>query len=188
MQPKTYVSCSQGDEQSLTALFYLDAQRDLYGWHLVAYEGQVSAAYFMIEHFYADRLPTLYRSVADDVYEPWVTDYPPRREPMRCPLPDAVVHELERFQSQFVDDWLFFDTDVGVESEAEQRARRGLQVQAVNVRTRKLNRMSRDHGHYIHMTPGTDLNVVFFLEKHWRMNLRLGQRSRVERIRSAARH
>jgi|GEM_PF-1267870 len=186
MQPKIYVSQSEDASQSLTALFYLDAQRDLYGWHLQSVDGQVSAAYFMIEHFYADRLPVLYRSIADDVYEPWVTDYPPRRELLRCPLPDAVAHELEHLQSAFVDDWLFFENDIGIAAEVESYRNRGMELQPVNIRSRKLARMTRERGHWYHMTPGTDFNVAYFLEKHWRSGVKLALRPRGDRWRQAA--
>ncbi|HYD79474.1 MAG TPA: hypothetical protein VEC06_06680 [Paucimonas sp.] len=175
MQPKTYVSYSDEAPPSVTALFYLDAARDLYGWYLAGRERQVSAAYFMIEHFYADRLPILYRSIADDVYEPWTTDYPPKRNLIRCPLPDAVAHELEHLQSLFIQEWLFFDSDPAIEAELAAYRARGLCVQAANIRSRKLNRLGREHGHWIHTTPGADFNVVYFLEKHWRFDLRLPQ-------------
>jgi hypothetical protein len=173
MQPKIYVSNSDETPNVLTALFYLDAQRDVHGWHLVARGRQVSAAYFMVEHFYADCLPVLYRSVADDVYEPWTTDYPPKRALIRCPLPDHVAHELERWQSLFIREWIFFDTDPDADGELAAYRDHGKPMQAANIRCRKLNRIGWKTGHWIHATPGTDFNVVYFLEKHWRTDLRL---------------
>jgi len=179
MQPKTHVSYSEETPHALTALFYLEAERDLYGWYLSARDRQVSAAYFMVEHFYADRLPTLYRSVADDVYEPWTSDYPPRRERIRCPLPETAAHELEHRQSQFIREWLFFDTDPDIAAEIAAYHAHGMQVHAVNIRSRKLNRFGWKAGHWVHATPGADFNVVYFLEKHWRHDLPLQpQRSR----------
>jgi hypothetical protein len=184
MQPKTYVSYSEETPNAVTALFYLDAPRDLYGWHLSARDRQVSAAYFMIEHFYADRLPVLYRSIADDVYEPWMSDYPPKRDLIRCPLPEPVAHELEHLQSSFIHEWLFFDTDPDIDVELAAYREHGMPMQAVNIRSKKLNRFGWKSGHWIHTTPGTDFNVVYFLEKHWRFDLRMPQQ-RIQRFQQA---
>jgi len=175
MQPRTYVSYSGETPHALTALFYLDAQRDVYGWHLTARDRQVSSAYFMIEHFYADRLPVLYRSVADDVYEPWTSDYPPKRDLIRCPLPEPAAHDLEHLQSTFVREWLFFETDTDIDSELAAYREHGMSVQAVNIRCKKLNRFGWRGENWIHATPCTDFNVVYFLEKQWRFDLRLPQ-------------
>jgi hypothetical protein len=134
----------------------------------VAGQQRMSAAFFMIEHFYAERTAMLYRSMQDDVYAPWTIDYPLRRSPMRCPLPDAVAHELERLQSVFVDDWLFFDNDPGNASERAAFRQRSIPVLAANIQNRRLSRLRRVGRQLEHATPGLDINVLEFLEKHWK--------------------
>jgi hypothetical protein len=168
MQPKIYLSTVQETPARLTALFYVDSHSDIYGWQLIARQQSLSAAFFMIENFYAERTATLYRSMQDDVYAPWTVDYPLRRAPLRCPLPDALAHELERLQSLFVDDWLFFDVDPDSGLERTACHTRGVPLLAANIRSRKLSRLHRSGRQLEHSTPGFDFNVLEFLEKHWK--------------------
>ena len=168
MQPKIHLSYLPEEPAHLTALFYLDPHIDVYGWYLVAGQQRMSAAFFMIEHFYAERSATLYRSMQDDVYAPWMIDYPSRPSPLRCPLPDAVAHELERLQSVFVDEWLFFDNDPGNASERAICRARGQPVLTANIQNRKLSRLHRSGRQLEHSTPGLDVNILEFLEKHWK--------------------
>jgi hypothetical protein len=167
MQPKIYIAYSRGKSSSVTAMFYVEAHIDLYGWAMVAKEQRLSTAFFMVENFYANRTPVLYRSIEDDVYEQWITAYPPTNNAVRCPIPDSITHELERIQSQFIEEWLFFDTDPNVASELAAYRTRGLPTQAANIKYKKLNRLDKDDEVWIHKTPGTDFNVADFLEKYW---------------------
>jgi hypothetical protein len=170
MQPKIYITYSRGESRSVTAMFYVEAHIDLYGWYMAAKQQQLSTAFFMVENFYANRIPVLYRSIEDDVYEPWIKDYPPANNAIRCPIPDSITHELERIQSEFVQEWLFFESDPNVASELAAYRTRGLPIQAANIRCKKLNRLDKDDEIWIHKTPGTDFNVADFLEKYWRFS------------------
>lgn len=169
MQPKNYLSYAPGKAGSVFALLYFEAGADLYGWHIEARNVYFSAAFFMIESFYAQRALHLYRSMQDDVYGPWTIDYPPTGDEIRCPVPDSVSHELERIQSRFIDEWLFFKDD---DAEAEYSAYRslGLPVNEVNIKSRKLPRLYQHDGQWIHKPPGTDPNVVQLLRKYWRLS------------------
>jgi len=170
MQPKVYISYSYGIPSSVTAMFYVEAEVDLYGWYLAAKERRLSTAFFMLENFYADRHPVLYRSKEDDVYDVWMTDYPPTKNVIRCPLPESLVHELERIQSGFVQEWLFFENDPDISEELAEYRGRGLPVHAANIRSKKLRGLGNgnDSRQWIHTTSGIDPNVADFLEKHWR--------------------
>jgi len=176
MQPKVYISHSLGKHSSVTAMFYVEAHTDLYGWYMVAREHRLSTAFFMVEHFYADRTPVLYRSIEDDVYDPWIKEFPPAENAIRCPIPDAISHELERIQSMFIQEWLFFESDPNVAGELAAYHGRGLPVQAANIKFKKLNRLDKDDDHWTHTTPGTDVNVPDFLEKYWRFGEKLSYR------------
>jgi hypothetical protein len=168
MQPKVYISYSHGKPSSVTAMFYVEAEVDLYGWYMAAKERQLSTAFFMVENFYADRRPVLYRSKEDDVYDAWITDYPPAKNIIRCPLPESFGHELERIQSRFVQEWLFFENDPNIGTELAEYRDRGLPVHAANIRSKKLRGLGKSDQQWIHTTSGTDFNVAEFLEKHWR--------------------
>ncbi len=170
MQPKVYLSLSQETPPSLTALCYVEVDNDLYGWYLFAQEHDMSPGFFMIENFYTARTPVLYRSVEDDAYAAWTVDYPLRKNAIRCPVHDGLVHELERIQSAFVDDWLFFENDPDNAAEFAAYQRRKLPLQVANIRIKKLSRFRKTGPRWTHCTPGTDINVPEFLSKHWNLD------------------
>lgn len=170
MQSKLYISYSPGKAGAVFALFYFESGEDIYGWHIETRERYFSAAFFMIEDFYAKREPRLYRSVEDDVYSAWTIDHPPTRNQIRCPLSDTLLHELERLQSLFVEEWLFFENDANIESERTAYQAHGLPVHVANIKWRRLHRLHKSGADWTHATPGTDMNVVQFLRKYWRLN------------------
>jgi len=170
MQPKAYISYLPGKLGSIFALFYFESGVDLHGWHIEARNLYFSAAFFMVENFYANRTPGLYRSVEDDVYSPWTIDYPPTRDKIRCPIPESIGHELERTQSRFVEEWLFFKNDIDIDTELLAYKEHELPVQEVNIKARRLPRLHKEGGIWTHSTPGIDLNVVQLLRKYWRLS------------------
>jgi hypothetical protein len=170
MQPKHYISYTPEKLGRVFALLYFEQGTEMYGWHIDARSHYFSAAFFAVENFYADKATRLYRSILDDVYSPWIIDHPPSKEKIRSPLPDAVSHELERVQSRFVEDWLFFGDDPHVDAEHAAYGRLGLQLHEVNIRSRKLGRLERKQGTWTAMTAGFDLHVVALLRKYWRLS------------------
>lgn len=170
MQPKVYVSFSPSRPVAVFALFYLESGKDIYGWHIEARELNFSAAFFMIEDYYAKSRPHLYRSMEDDVYGSWVTDYPPTKNAIRCPVPEEDSHDLERIQSKFVEDWLYFSDDIHIDTELAFYELHGLPVHEVNIKSKRLSRMHKQDAHWIHMSPATDLDLVQLLRKYWRLS------------------
>lgn len=170
MQPKVYISYAPGKLGSVFALFYFESGADIYGWHIEARSLYFSAAFFMIENFYAQRMLRLYRSVEDDVYSPWTIDYPPTRDEIRCPVPESLGHELERIQSRFVEEWLFFKSDLDIEAEQSAYRMQCLPVNEVNIRSRRLQRLHRNGAIWTYTSPGSDANIVQLLRKYWRLS------------------
>ena len=168
MQPKIHIHYSPGHPGSISALFYIEFDADLYGWCTQAKGSRFSAEFFMLENFYANHATVLYRSLEDDVYGPWVSVLPLVTDEIRCPLPEPVRHELERIQSRFVEEWLFFKNDPTSSLELAAYQSQQLSVQAVNIKSRKLNRLERNMDGWEHSTPGIDFNVIDFFQKHWR--------------------
>lgn len=168
MQPKIHICQSAGQASSLSACFYLETGGELYGWRLTSRGHRFAAAFFMLENFYNLNKPPLYRSVEDDVYGPWISDYPQRREEIRCPLPELVIHELERFQSIFVQEWLFFENDPDAEGEVALYEKQHFPVRAVNIKFRKLSRLLKQQSRWEYCTPGFDMYVPEYLQKHFR--------------------
>lgn len=169
MQPKAYLSYAPSRQGAIFALFYLESGADILGWHIEARSGYFSAAFFMAENYYAASVPTVYRSVEDDVYGPWMIDYPPARGEIRRPIPEAASHELESMQSRFVEEWLFFADDPHLEGERAAYCALGLPVHEVNIKSRRLHRLNKEEPTWTYVTPGIDLNVVQLLKKYWRL-------------------
>lgn len=168
MQPKIYIAATSGAGGITSALLHIESESDVYGWYLEATDHQFSAGFFMLEDFYAHRAAVLYRSVADDVYGDWVRDHPPADNPTRCPVPESVMHELERLQSKLVHDWLFFRGEPGSATEFAGYGQHAVVRRAVNIRSRKLNRLAHGSGGWHHWTPGFDQNVLDYLQKYKR--------------------
>lgn len=170
MQPKTQIRYLPDEPSSVAMLFYVESGVDVYGWYSHAEKDNFSAAFFMLENFYIDRPSALYRSIEDDVYGPWLSDCPPSDIEIRCPLPEPVRHELERLQSNFADDWLFFENDPAVAQEFLAYGNHRLVIHAVNVKSKKLNRLEKNKGDWEYKSQGMDLNLMDFIQKHWRAN------------------
>ena len=59
MQPKIHIRYSPGPGGFVSALFYFELGADIYGWYCDAQEHRFSAAFFMLENFYAANAPWL---------------------------------------------------------------------------------------------------------------------------------
>lgn len=169
MQPNIYLSQTEGRPGTAIACFYLEAGNEIYGWRISGKSHRFAAAFFMLENFYAADHGVLYRSVEDDVYGPWMIDSPRQQGEIRSPLPEFVRHELERIQSVFVQEWLFFENDPEAEAEIAAYDRQGLPIQAANIRLRKLSRFYRTANHWEYRTAGFDKNVSEYLQRHMRV-------------------
>lgn len=153
---------------AVSALFYVEDRADVIGWYAQSRRSRYSAAFFMIENFYANRAPSLFRSVEDDVYGPWRRLVPQPEQEVRCPLSEPLRHELERLQSLFIDEWLFFPSDPRHDKEVEAYRSRQLPLHAFNVRERRLGRFNQHAPVWVHQTPGNNPEVLDLLQKCWR--------------------
>jgi hypothetical protein len=167
MQPNVYISYVPGRTASITALFHIDCDADICGWYMNARGDDFSAAFFMLEGFYSKRASVLHRSLQDEVYGSWTTLYPPTKNKIRDPIPEWLGHELERIQSKLVQEWLFFKNDPYAAADHVSYRSQGLPIHAVNIKSRKLHRFEREDAMCVHATPGTDLNIVEFVQTHW---------------------
>ena len=103
MQSKFCIRYASDHHALLSALFYIEDGNDLYCWHAQLCDHNLIAAFYAIEDFYADQASVLHRSLEDDVHGPWVTlAEDSTLQGVRCPVPEALRHELERLQLRFV--------------------------------------------------------------------------------------
>jgi hypothetical protein len=152
------------------AAMYVNAGDDVYGWYAGAKDQTFTATYFALEAFYSTRETRLFHSVEDDLYGPWVEHTPRGIVDIRTPIPEAWVHELDRLQGAFVDEWLFFGNAPSAAADIEAYARLGLPVRDVNVQSRQFGRFDRSQPVWRYVVPGTDINVIEELARVWTLD------------------
>ncbi len=153
---------------AISALFYVEHRSDVFGWHAQARRSRYSAAFFMIENFYADHATSLFRSIEDDVYGAWHRLMPPLGQDLRCPVPEPINHELDRLQSIFIDEWLFFSSDPQNGHELARYQAQRLPLHAFNVRSRRLAQLDHTLPIWVHQSPGNNPDILDLLQKCWR--------------------
>jgi hypothetical protein len=167
MQPHVHLAYAPRGAGVASALFCVTAGEHVYGWYTGARDHGCEAAFFALEHYYSTHATTFCRSLANDVYGAWVLDYAPVVTDIRCPVPDAVCHELERLQEAFVREWLFYPAEPGDAPAAAAYRDLGLPVGPVNVRAEQLSRFDQSQPTWVYASPGIDLNIVATLRTSW---------------------
>lgn len=141
----------------------------IYGWFIGSKDGGHRAHYFMLQDYFSLRDTHFFRSAENDVYGAWVDvrrtgefalSHPP-------PVPDALCHELNRLQDQFVAHWLFFDDDPASADEAAALRSRTLPVRHVNIRASRLDKLRTAPAVWRFDSPDADVNVLNHLSKRW---------------------
>ncbi|MDB5796321.1 MAG: hypothetical protein JWP36_223 [Paucimonas sp.] len=151
----------------ICALFHLESRADVYGWYAQAQQQHYDAGFFMIENFYADHATRLYRSVGDGMQGRWRRETPTPADDLRCPVEEELRHELERLQSAFISEWLFFPADPQHRQEVEQYQARSLPLHAFNVQSRRLNQLDDSQPIWRHQSRGCDNNILHYLQQCW---------------------
>ena len=169
IEPASYLAYTPRGAGVLCALFYYAADNHVFGWYTGSQEGEFPATFFMLEDFYSPQQTFFYRSQEDDVYGTWLKHTPGGDLPVegRELVPDAACHELERLQSAFIREWLFYADDDAAEKDCVEYRNQGLPVQAVNIRSRKLNKLDKNDLVWTYATATVDMNVISFLMRHW---------------------
>ena len=170
MQPKVHLAFSTAGTGSVDAMFYIASDADIFGWYGRAKDQSVWAAYYMIESYYANKSTVLHRSIEDDLYQAWITDFPKGDVEIRCPVAEPMQHELEQMQSQFLQEWLFFDNEPSIAAELAAYRSQQLPILGMNIKSRKLNRLV-EHGEVrTYSTGSLDLYIVEFMQSHFRIH------------------
>lgn len=157
------------------AIMYLKTERDVYGWFTGPQDGQSVSAYFLLDAFYTVSGPRFYATEGTDLYAGWTYDYaarPAKRLAARQLLDDALCHELDRAQSAFATEWLFYRDAPGAEGDMQAYAEAELALGETNIRYHRLARLSHTHVTWTYYSPRFEHAVLTFLSRHWPLDYR----------------
>ena len=124
----------------MCAVFFLASRSNVYGWYTGSEQGTFPACYFMLEHFYSSLPTVFYRTTDNSPYAHWVKESGETETLLvdHSPVPEVLMHELDRLQFIFITEWLFYPQEPGSATEVDAYRILGLPVQPVNIRRRKL--------------------------------------------------
>ncbi|MCL4798814.1 MAG: hypothetical protein KJ025_04450 [Burkholderiales bacterium] len=172
IEPRSYVAFAPRGAGLMCALFYFTDERSVYGWYTGSRAGEFPARFFMLEDYFSPHETRFYASAADDVYSGWVRRAGGGETPLDPPppVPEPLLHELERLQDAFVREWLAYQGDAHAAEHAAAYAARELAFGAVNLRADKLGKLRTDAAVWTYATPDCDLNIVGTLRRHWSLD------------------
>jgi hypothetical protein len=169
IEPFVYLAYAPRGAGALCACLNFAVDEQVYGWYTGSRAAEVAAEFFMLENFYSPKQTVFYRSGESDVYGTWLVrkrdvarllDRPP-------PVPQEICHELNRLQSSFVQEWVFYAEDENAAEEAAAYQALGLPVQPVNIKSRRLGKFDKSDAIWTYASTGQDMNVIGFLMRHW---------------------
>jgi len=172
IESKTYLAFAPRGPGLMCALLYFFDDHNVYGWYTGSRAGEFPARFFMLEDYFSPHETRYYASVADDVYSGWVRRAkggetlldPP------APVPEPLLHELERLQDAFAREWLVYAGDVHAEDNARAYAERQLAIGEVALRADKLGKLRTGAAVWTYASPGCDLNIIEHLRRHWSLD------------------
>lgn len=169
IEPHVHFAYAPRGAGLLCAMFWFDQGHHVYGWFTGARGHELPAAFFMLENYRYHRETQFYRSAANDVYGDWllVTDRGETKLDPPTPLPEPVIHELDRLQDAFVQEWLFYENDPGHADEVAGLRALELPVLAVNIRASRIGKLVTGAPIWTYTSPGADENVIAFLASRW---------------------
>jgi len=158
----------------MCALFYFEQGPDVYGWWTGPSHSRDYSAYFKLEAFFTTRSTLFYATGGMDLYGGWRFLYSARTAALDKPLPvdEDAAHELDRLQSVFVAEWLFFDDDPDAAAERQSYDRLKLPVRHVNIRAEGLKRLTGDGSEWRYLARDFDMDVLEYLQRHWPLDYR----------------
>jgi hypothetical protein len=167
MQVHSYLATAPRAAGVVSALFYAVLGENVCGWYTGMVDLRIAMSFFALEQYYSTHQTVYCRSIGGDLRGAWVIDTAPITTDIRCPLTEPVSHELSHLQSDFVREWIWYSGEPGGADEVEAYRKLGLSPRPINIRASQLHRFDRSRQVWVCMTPGTDLNLVLAVKKHW---------------------
>lgn len=153
----------------LAAVCYFALNENIYGWYTGAQSNSFPASYFLIERFYSMHATAFYRTLENDVYDTWILEFPPLQQFLDrpIPVPEDLCHDMTQMQSVFSHDWLFYGDDPTASAEIEAFRQTQLPLQSVNIKSKRLNKLTQDQPIWTYGSPNLDVNVIDYLRDNW---------------------
>ena len=172
IEPQTYLAYAPRGPGLMCAVFYFTDERNVYGWYTGSRAGDFPARFFMLEGYFTPHETPYYASAADDVYSGWVRRTEGGEAPLDppAPVPEPLLHELERLQDAFAHEWLVYAGDARADEQARAYAERELAFGAVALRAEKLAKLRTSEAVWTYASPACDLNIVEHLRRHWSLD------------------
>lgn len=163
----------------LSAVCYFALNENIYGWYTGAQSNSFPASFFLVERFYSMHATAFYRTLESDVYGTWVLEFPPLQQRLDrpVPVPENLCHQMTQMQIAFSREWLFYCDDPTAASEIEAFRHMQLPLQLVNIKSKRLNKLTRDEPVWIYASPNLDVNVIEHLRDNWPLDDRHDQPS-----------
>lgn len=168
--PQTFFAYTPRGAGLLCAVVCIEAGKDVYGWWIGYSDGDYPSAFFKLENFFSTRMTSFFATEGADLYGGWKFDYSagkPERIDPPLPVEEDMCHELERLQGEFGAEWLFFDGDEGIEGEVETYRNQDLPVLAVNIKSRKLNKLDKSDVVWTYGSKDFDRDILDYLMARW---------------------
>jgi hypothetical protein len=168
--PQTFFAFTPRGVGLLCAVAYIEVDKDVYGWWVGYRDGSYPPAFFKLENFFSTQMTSFLATEGSDLYGGWKFDYStgkPKRIDPPLPVEKDMSHELERLQDEFNAEWLFFDGDEGREGEVEAYHHQDLPVLAVNIRSRKLNKLDKSDVVWLYRSKDFDRDILDYLIARW---------------------
>jgi len=153
----------------VSALFYFEHGRDIYGWWIGARDSECHTAYFKLEDYFSTRETRFYATEGADLYGGWRFVYSAKAPRLDKPVPvdEEIVHELDRIQGVFIAEWLFFEDAPEPSPERAAYEKMNFAVRHVNVRAEAITRLERRAPLWMYRSHDFDERVLEYLERYW---------------------
>jgi hypothetical protein len=167
MQVHSYLASAPRAAGVVSALFYAVLGENACGWYTGANANEIATGYFALEQYYSTNETSYCRSCGGDLRGHWIVESAPITTDIRCPLTEPVCRELAHLQSEFAREWLWYEGDPRALEEVDAYRKLGLSPRPINIRASQLPRLDRSRALWVYTSPGTDLNLVLSIKKHW---------------------
>jgi hypothetical protein len=168
-QPEVYIAYAPRGPGLECAVTYFVQGDDVYGWWIGFQDYAFPSAFFKLENFFSPGETTFYATDGSDIYGGWRYQYSRAQPKLDEPLAadDEICHKLDQLQDAFTNEWLWVKGDPDSAEESAAYSQDEIAVQDVNVKHRRLGKLSKDSAVWTFESHGLNLDILDYLATHW---------------------